>query len=438
LRAVPPEEEDFWTAREDLSRIRQWAQAQLVSPWALLAEVLAEVIARVPPTFVLPRIVGGYGSLNMLFAIVGDAAAGKGAAAAMVGDVLSVDEPLAPDGIPFRDMIPERIQAGSGEGLAENYGFRKDGVLTRTAHTSIITAYEVGTLEALMSRGSATLGGELRKLYMGEPLGFGYKSRNRIPIDRYTYRGIFEAGVQPEMSGVIVNDYASGWSQRWMLFSANDPYAPEEEPETPEPVKWALPRELQKLGLDTESLEAGKPQLVAEVCDTAVDEIKAVRKPGLRGTLSLADKRKGHRLYTQEKFALGLGLLNGRMDLSEDDWRLAAYAMMKSDAVRKLCEAAVRKASRKQAVAAGITEGYKQLATERTKQRETDRKLWELILKHIPAGEGKTANQLRKLMPQRYAEVDGALAEMVSARVLVTVKREYNGRGFTYYERPGK
>ena len=65
---------------------------------------------------------------------------------------------------------------------------------------------------------------ELRQFYSGEQLGHGYSNpASRIIIEPFTYRGMLHAGVQPERSGVIVNDHASGFAQRWMFHDAIDP-----------------------------------------------------------------------------------------------------------------------------------------------------------------------------------------------------------------------
>jgi len=424
-------EDWFWNSREDLTTIRQWAQAQLIGPWALLAEILTEVIARVPPTFVLPRIVGGYGTLNMLMAVTGNPAAGKGGAASVAEDALVIDEHAGPDGRPFNSgMNPDRIPVGSGEGLAKNFGYYspKEGGLVRSAYTSIITAYEIDTMRALMERGSATLSAELRKLYSGEQLGFGYGDLSkRILIPRYGYRGALIANVQPERAGGIVHDQASGFAQRWMFLDAVDHWAPDDLPPRPDPLKWVLPRGLWELPHD-----AGKPLEIMDVCQSAVDEIIAARKIGVRGQ---GDRLRGHTLYTQEKFAAALAILAMRTAITEDDWKLAAYAMERSEAIRELCLRELRKQTFREARAAGQVEGVRAVAAEDMKGRESGRKLWQLILKHVPANGRISRGALGKKMPGRRDELKDALAAMVKAGILAVEKGEYQGRPAEWFSK---
>ena len=381
-------EDWFWNSREELVSIRQWARAQTVSPWALLGEVLAEVIARVPPTFVLPRIVAGYGSLNMLLAITGPSGAGKGGASLVAEDALFIDEPE------INFMKPERIPIGSGEGLPKNYGYwKKDVGIVRNTYTSIPTCYEVDTLTAMFERGSATLSPELRKFYSGETIGHGYGDPSkRIIIPRYGYRGVFIAGVQPEQSAVIVNDTGSGFAQRWMFLDAVDSFAPDVIPLRPEPIKWALPRSLYELDHD-----AGKPLQVMDVCDVAADEIIEARKQAIRGKET---SQSGHLLYTQEKFAAGLALFAMRTELTEEDWKLAAYAMRRSEEIRGHCKSALRKRKLIAVREEGRMDGVRYIASEDVKARTANRRVENLILKHIPAtgriSIGKLANKMRQ------------------------------------------
>ena len=416
-------EEWFWNSREELSRLRQWAQAQMVSPWALLGEVLTEVIARVPPTFVLPDIVGGYGSLNIMFAVTGGSSAGKGGASAILEQALIIDEPE------INFMKPVRWGVGSGEGLVKNYAYRsaKEGQI-RTAWTSIVASQEVKTLNAIVSRASETLTGELNKFYMGEALGFGYGDpTKRLDIPRYSYRGVLIVGAQPEHSGIIVTDDGSGLSRRWMLLNAVDRFPPDARPGKPEPVKWSMPRGIYELDHDAE-----RPLEVMEVCDVARAEIVEARDVAYRGK---SDGLQGHRLFTQEKFAAGLAILAMRTDLTEEDWRLAAYAMDRSDDLRYMCKNALRKRTFAAARVEGQIQGVKEVASEEMKGHETNRKLWQLILRHIPANGRVNRGALNKAMPQRKDELPAALKDMVSAKVLAVETDRYNGRDVVYYSR---
>jgi hypothetical protein len=425
-------EDWFWNSREDLTTIRQWAQAQMVSPWALLGEVIADVVARVPPTFVLPDIIVGYGSLNMLLAITGSSGAGKGGAASVARLAISIDEPEGPDGKPFNPfMVPERIPIGSGEGLVKNYGHRADGQTVQHAFTSIPTAYEIDTLQAIMGRGSETLSSQMRHFYSGEQLGFGYSDvSKRIFIKSFMYRGVFIGGVQPERSAIIVHDNGSGFSQRWLFLDATDPWAPDVIPPRPEPIKWTLPRGLYDLDHD-----AGVPLEVMDVCGMAVDEIREARRDGRKGK---GDPFRSHFLHTQEKFAAGLAVLAMRTALTEEDWRLAAYAMERSESLRELCLAALRKQKLVTVREEGRMDGYRHIASEDVKARTENKRLENLILKHVPDSGRKSIGKIANGMRQHpIDDVKATAREMAKAGMLVRETGSYNGSPVTeWYSKP--
>lgn len=99
----------FWDSRPELSTIRGFAQSRIASPWAVLGGVLTDVVSTVPPTFRLPPIIGGEGSLNLFVGLVGASGDGKGVATRIASEVL--------------DFKPEavRYDVGSGEGLIRAY-----------------------------------------------------------------------------------------------------------------------------------------------------------------------------------------------------------------------------------------------------------------------------------------------------------------------------
>jgi hypothetical protein len=57
---------DFWLRRPVLTDIRWFARERRVAPWAVLGSVLAQASCRIGPHVVLPPIVGGVASLNLL------------------------------------------------------------------------------------------------------------------------------------------------------------------------------------------------------------------------------------------------------------------------------------------------------------------------------------------------------------------------------------
>jgi len=428
-------EDWFWNSREDLTTIRQWAQAQRVAPWALLGEILAEVIARIPPNYALPDVIVGPGTLNMLMAITGDSGAGKGGAAAVARMALDIDEPKASaDGRELNPyMKPDRIPVGSGEGLVKNYSFRAGGIQQLVSHTSIITAYEIDTLSAMVGRSSETLTSQLRHLFSGEQLGFGYSNpASRVMIAPFTYRGVFVAGVQPDRSSVIISDTGSGFAQRWIFLDAIDPWAPDDKPPKPDRIKWSLP---DGVFVDEESCARGEPTEFFIICGEAAAEIQSTRDLAIKGQ---GDKFRSHHLYAQEKFAMGLALLARRTEMTCEDWRLAEYAMERSDLLREACKAALRRQKLAGVREEGRMDGVRHIASEDVKARTENKRLADLIKKHVykdsRISRGKLANRMRQYSPEVISDT---AREMAKAGIIVIESGTIRGGGTTdWYVKP--
>jgi hypothetical protein len=308
--------EEFWDARPVLGHIRDFARARRVGPWALLGCVLVRVVAIVPPNVMLEALVGGYASLNLYVGIVSVSGGGKGTAENAALDAIDLD------------YVPT-FGPGSGEGIGHLFykWDRKDQKLKQHTTSVIISAAEIDTLAALKTRQASTLFPELRKVWMGEPLGFAYVAdEKRLTIPRHSYRLCLITGIQPANASPILDDHTAGTPQRFLWLPADDPDAPEQRP--PEPEQWPDP-------LWTPHGEIGVTwQPVMHVCDTARAEIDQARLAQLRGQLSEA--LDGHALLGQLKVAAALALLHGRTTgITEQDWQLAGVVRAVSDQTRQ-------------------------------------------------------------------------------------------------------
>jgi hypothetical protein len=313
-------DDEFWQSRPELKAIRSWARARRVGPYAVLGEVLARVVCRIPPAVQLPAIIGGNGSLNMLIASVGGSGEGKGAAAQAAE--VSVD---------WSDDI-EIIPPGSGEGLAKSFGIGKqdkatgDYVTERTRYRALLTVSEIDAFAALKSRSGATLSPQLRSLYSGEDLGFGYADPSkRVVIRRHTYRAVLVAGVQPGRGEALLDETDGGLPQRFVWLPAGDPDASAVRPDDPPLIKWTMPQRLQRIQDDDT-----RP-CVLQVCAVAWQTIDSERVKRLRGDGHALD---GHALYTLLKLAAALALLDGEISVRHDDWDLSGHLMAVSDRTR--------------------------------------------------------------------------------------------------------
>jgi hypothetical protein len=311
--APPPDrEEDFWTARPVLTHILNFARARRVGPWALLGCVMVRAVGSVTPDLTLPPLVGSAASLNTFLGIVSMSGGGKGAAESAALEAVDLAH------------IPT-YGPGSGEAIGHLFYVwdKKAEELRQHTVSAILSAPEIDTLTALKTRQASTLFPELRKAWMGEPLGFAYVDREkRLTIPRHTYRLGLITGIQPGNAAPILEDHSSGTPQRFLWLPADDPGAPDERPD--DPGTYPNP-----LGT---SPDRSRRQM--RVCETSRAEIDAARVHHLRGNAT--DALDGHALLARLKVAAGLAVLDGRTDeITEGDWQLAGLIHAVSDRTRQ-------------------------------------------------------------------------------------------------------
>lgn len=318
-------EAEFWDSRPLLGHVQQFARARMTSPWAVLGVTLARAVTATAPFYVLPPIVGSHASLNLFVALVGPSGGGKGAA-----------ESAASDAIDLGDI--ETATVGSGEGIGHLYAHREKGEVVRDRDAVLFTVPEVDNLAALGARQGATLMPQLRSAWSGEKLGFSYADKNKaLPLDRHTYRMGLVLGVQPGRAAAVLDDADGGTPQRFLWLPTSDPGAPEELPPAPEALRVRTTR--------PGAIAATHGQLVAlDVCQAARDTIVGARRARLRGD---GDALDGHALLCRLKTAAALALLDGRLDVRDDDWHLSGLVMVVSDhtrlgVVRHLAEVAAQ------------------------------------------------------------------------------------------------
>lgn len=304
-------EQDFW----DRASLRQIYDAALMlhcSPWAVLAHCVARALSLIDPRVTLPDVICGPGSLNWFAAIAAASAGSKGGAT-------TVARQLVPVATPVRNL-------GSGEGLVDQYmSIATKGNPAHQIHRSLIfSVNEIDDVAALANRSGATLMSVVRSGFSGEQLGHSY-ARNRAtpPLDPHTYRMLVLLSVQPGRAGWLLDDVAGGTLQRIMWFPAIDrrvragagrwQICPLPLPDPADLDAWQrYPREL---------------QIPPEA--EAVIQIESVKRHN--GEANALD---GHALFSREKLAFGLAVLDGRLEMSLQDWRLSGVAAKVSAYIR--------------------------------------------------------------------------------------------------------
>jgi len=311
------EDDDLWD-RPTLKHVHAFARSRRACPDSTLAAVLVRADCQIPPWVKLPPIIGGRTALNLFAALVGESGAGKGASEAAAHDAIRWDNPAI-------EVLAER-PLGSGEGLARTYMDLEDCADTLSA---LWCAPEIDTLRALFARQGATLEGELRKLYMGEQLGFtNSDKKTRTFVRALSYRAGLIAGVQPLRAGVLLGGADGGTPQRFLWALTRDPDMPEQRPDAVEPLTVTVPK------------FAGGDLYVPAV---AWEEIQRHQLDYHHGEPGV-DPLDGHALLTRLKVAAALMVLDGRARIKDADWKLAGDVMAHSAATR----AAVTRATAEQ------------------------------------------------------------------------------------------
>lgn len=307
LQDFQNKERGFWMERDSLRTIYLAALARMCPPWAVLGHCAARALTLVRPNTVLPPIIGGPGSLNWFCAIAATSGGGKSTSEAVAHELVT---PL---------VLQKNL--GSGEGIIDAYvkPADKESGEPRGLHESIVfVADEIDSMQALGTRSGSTLMGTLRSGFSGTTLGFSNRNASSLHLEAHGYRMTLVVHVQPAKAAALIDDSHGGMLQRVMWFPGEDNRITTETPPMPAALTlppftaWQYPQEL-KIPYET------------------VELIRDERVRAMRGD---QDHLDGHALFVREKFAFALALLDGRDEMTLEDWRLAGIASRVSDHTR--------------------------------------------------------------------------------------------------------
>jgi hypothetical protein len=370
----------FWNARAELRYIHDLARARLVSPEAVLGAVLARAVMKIPPSVVLPGIIGSVASLNLFMALCGKPGAGKGGAMRVAEEVVPLPGPC--------------ISLGSGEGLLHQYVFwdQKNLALVQYQNAVLFMSEEAETVSGIVARQASTLLPELRKGWMGEGLGFAYADRTRrLSLASHSYRMCVLLGMQPSKAAFLLDDSAGGTPQRLHWFSADDPAAPEIAPDGPEQWQWKGWKHL-----------ADVPPFRHElgVCSQLREDIIADRLERRRGG---GDEKQGHHMLAREKVSAALALLAQHDEVTEEDWQLGAVVMSMSDAVLESISSAVASERARDNNRRGRADGERTFVADETRHSKSMLRVAARIMAflHECGAEGAPRSDIRKKLALR-------------------------------------
>jgi len=398
-------EQDFWE-RAALKRVYDAAIDSGCAPWAVLAVVAARVLTMVGPDVVLPPIgrprrhkANRGGSLNSLFGLVGSSGGGKGEATAVAIELIPDPCDLDPS---ILDGVRLRVcNVGTGEGMADKYVKREGGKRVGQYDAVLFDADEIDALSAKADAKSSTTWAVLRSGFSGARLGFTAMSNRDNGIDAHTYRMCVVVNIQPRKAGPLMNDADGGTPQRFLLFPATDPRVPLKMPEWD--GKYLKPL-ITLADIPTGPLTVE----VASAVRRFVWENNAKRKRGQ------GDALDGHAMFCRLKFAFVLAVLDGRANVTEDDWRLAGIASSVSDSIRALIESELTDAEHERAADVGSLRGVSQAAAQASSVTAlAEARAWYEAKVFTAGADGITRRELHHASKRHRPFLDAVLTELV-------------------------
>lgn len=318
-------DDTFWTARATLAHIRDAARSRLVAPAAVLGCVLARIAAFTPPSTCLPALVGSYAPLSLYVALRGRSGAGKSSPVSCASDLL----PIVPAGC----VGP--VGLGSGEGLVEAYmeliedtdgDGKRRRVKRQARYGALFTLDEGQALAEISSRKGATILPVLRTAWSGGDPG---QANASVETRRTLHPGSYHLGIislwQDHAAGQLLADVDGGTPQRFVWLTTDDPQATKNGPAWPGELSWTPPHPIR--------MDQRWVPTPLHVDQSIVTEITDARIAELRGETEIS-QLDAHRRLNKLKVAGVLSVLDGRLEVTADDWVLAETIMASSDATR--------------------------------------------------------------------------------------------------------
>jgi hypothetical protein len=405
----------------ELRHVRQWAQSQMVNPWAALLVLITRLSADLPPQVMLPRL-GGLpkGSLNQFSVLAGASGAGK--SALMTG----VDENLWPRP-PFRHDVAKRFTPSSGEGLITRFVQRRriEGQMQdeRIAWQALAMLDEIDALDTLAARNGNMLLSILKTLWTGGAFGTANatEDRNRT-LEAHSYRLAMMVGVQPGLGKVLFekDGVTGGLPQRFVFAHVRDETLSMDSPfvEDPGPIKLAIHEDLPMdpilHGTNTWMPDEKRVYFI-QVEQAIVNEILLAQREIKIGT---ADPLKGHWLFTKLRLTALLSIMHGDVAVTEEWWSAADTMMAHSDATRSELMHTYSRSLNAENVAKGRGDAERLMATEQAILHRTADRLVDMLRERPGLSLGEMVPRLSKAMRDH---ADAAISMLVDqGRVTAT------------------
>ena len=393
---------DVLTSSRVLAHVARFAEDRSAERYGVLFGVAIRAVLAVPPQVVLPAIIGGEVSLNLMLNVVGSSGGGKGTADKTATAALR----LMLEGrrsVPVLPMLP----IGTGEGINRTYAHAErdkhgSGQVALRWHTdtALFGCRDIATLDALTARQGATLLPELLKGYMGEELGFANADKERrVILPMHTYRLCLSAGVQPDNGAVLLNDQAQrdGVPQRFLWTPVRPGIARQRRvanSKTVEPLTVPIPTfgidpmrfdVNEDDDVDTDPYDPAAQTLVPIGVASSIAQqiIDADAAKDLDPFGRSSDPLAGHRLLAQLKLAAGLAVLHNQTFVGPEDWQRAERLMLVSAAVARVVAAESGAAAQRDAVQRGQLDGHRLAAADDSRNNAAVRTLMNRVTRYL-------------------------------------------------------
>ena len=329
---------DFWESRAYLTHIRQAALSRRLSPDALWEAVKCFYAAAIPWNFRLP----GDGTLDYISIVVGPSGAGKSRAKQEAYNLLAGVH--AVNGIRFPAPV------GSGEGMTAAYLNKADDGPKYSNRGIGWYADEAKFVLDIAARPGNTTMQAFKQGWSGELTGSVAATAERHrwlePRDvRFTLLMSVTPGVATRFLSSDLSD--EGLPQRvswgWAVFDHDDA-----KPEHPGPLMVPV-------------FDHNRSSQVYEL-ELAADLEALVDSRQLALARGEGEGLQGHSTYATLKGAAILACLDGRMDVTMQDWSLSEQDWNLTCSIRKHLASGAQQALTDRNVAAGVARAYSRIA----------------------------------------------------------------------------
>lgn len=387
-----PTEDRVFAATPELSWLRDFARARMVSPWALLAACTARVLACTGPAWQIPAYVGSQASLNFYVALIGSSNSGK-----------TITSSVAAEALPSAGV--EIVNPSSGEGLVAIFHARERGQDIEVRDRALSVIDEIKTLGGQQDRSGSTLGSILRSAWSGTDISnHSADPARRRAIGAHTYRYCMVAGVQYDTADVLMRDDGAGTPQRFLWIPAADPAAALDHPEPPKDgplARWEAPK-----FLPGSKFVIGYP-------DGVRDLVRRTRLEAVRNTDSDRDSLHGHMLLVRMKLAAGLAILHGTTNVSDVLWEASGHVIDLSTATLDIVLEHARKKAAKEATAKGHAAAIADEVKEERKLVQVARRIGSYVARNSRDGDGPTRTPIQLALGRDKALVNGGIAKAI-------------------------